>query len=125
MSKAGSDALIDELAEKLIEQGTTLRPRPLITAGPTTASSPATTAGAPGQERGLTGDALVEFINNDLLPHLLGLSGTLEREMIANIFAEIYRSRLQNGYLLRDVINISARLLHHRERPIGEGHPKA
>ena len=59
-----------------------------------------------GPDKGLTGDALVEFINNDLFPHLRSLSGTPEREMIANIFAEIYRSRLQNGYVLRDVINI-------------------
>ena len=59
-----------------------------------------------GPDRGLSGDALVEFINNDLFPHLRSLSGTPERAMIANIFAEIYRSRLQNGYVLRDVINI-------------------
>lgn len=60
----------------------------------------------PGSDRGLTSDALVEFINNDLFPHLPGLSGTPDREMMANIFAEIYRSRLQNGYVLRGVINI-------------------
>jgi type I restriction enzyme M protein len=56
---------------------------------------------------GSTGDILLKFINDDLLPHLRGLVGTGShdpRDVLAAVFKETF-NRMLSGYLLRDVIN--------------------
>src|SRR5207248_1471026 len=56
---------------------------------------------------GRTGPELLEFVNNDLLPYLRGLSGVGSddpRDVIAAVFKETF-NRMLSGYLLRDVIN--------------------
>jgi len=60
------------------------------------------------EEKGPTGDDLVNFVNNDLFPYLRGLVGADEKDqrtVIAEVFREIYNS-MRSGYLLRDVINL-------------------
>ncbi len=57
------------------------------------------------ENNGLTGEAFVQFVNNDLLPALRNLSGSDEKLKIAELFKETY-SRMLSGYLLRDVINL-------------------
>lgn len=60
------------------------------------------------EEKGLTGDALIDFVNNKLFPYLRGLIGTDEKDqrtVIAEVFREIYNS-MRSGYLLRDIINL-------------------
>jgi type I restriction enzyme M protein len=67
---------------------------------------------AADEDRGRTGDALLNFVNNDLFPHLRGLVGTREgdqRDVIAAIFRETY-NRMLSGYLLRDVVNLVNRI---------------
>jgi type I restriction enzyme M protein len=56
---------------------------------------------------GRTGEALIGFINGELLPHLRGLVGTSghdPRDVLAAVFKET-NNRMLSGYLLRDVIN--------------------
>lgn len=56
---------------------------------------------------GMTGEALLKFVNDDLLPNLRGLSGTGRhdpRDVLAAVFKETY-NRMLSGYLLRDVVN--------------------
>lgn len=56
---------------------------------------------------GPTGEALLKFVNTDLLPHLRGLSGVGSndpRDVLAAVFKET-NNRMLSGYLLRDVIN--------------------
>jgi type I restriction enzyme M protein len=56
---------------------------------------------------GRTGDALLTFVSNELLPYLRGLTGTGvhdPRDVLAAVFRETY-NRMLSGYLLRDVIN--------------------
>jgi len=63
---------------------------------------------AADEDRGLTGEELLEFVNGDLFPYLRGLVGTEEgdqRDVIAAIFRETY-NRMLSGYLLRDVVNL-------------------
>lgn len=57
-------------------------------------------------ESGMTGDDLLHFINNDLLPYMKRLSGGKNggRERIASLFMEV-NNEARNGYLLKDVIN--------------------
>lgn len=55
---------------------------------------------------GRTGDALLEFVNNKLLPYLRELKGTGTddpRDVIAAVFKETF-NRMLSGYLLRDVV---------------------
>ncbi|MBC8450341.1 MAG: SAM-dependent DNA methyltransferase, partial [Chloroflexi bacterium] len=52
---------------------------------------------AADEDRGRTGDDLLEFVNGDLFPHLRGLVGTEEgdqRDVIAAIFRETYNRML-------------------------------
>jgi type I restriction enzyme M protein len=54
-----------------------------------------------------TGDALIEFVNSELLPYLRELVGTGShdpRDVLAAVFKETY-NRMLSGYLLRDVVN--------------------
>ena len=56
---------------------------------------------------GRTGDALIEFVNGELLPYLRELVGTGShdpRDVLAAVFKETY-NRMLSGYLLRDVVN--------------------
>jgi type I restriction enzyme M protein len=56
---------------------------------------------------GSTGDALITFVNDALLPHLRGLTGTSAhdpRDVLAAVFKET-NNRMLSGYLLRDVVN--------------------
>ncbi len=56
---------------------------------------------------GTTGDALLDFVNGELLPYLRGLVGTGShdsRDVLAAVFKETH-NRMLSGYLLRDVIN--------------------
>jgi type I restriction enzyme M protein len=67
---------------------------------------------AADEDRGRTGDDLLEFVNDELFPHLRGLVGTQEndqRDVIAAIFRETY-NRMLSGYLLRDVVNLVNRI---------------
>jgi type I restriction enzyme M protein len=56
---------------------------------------------------GSTGEALLEFVNGQLLPYLRGLTGTDghdPRDVLAEVFKET-NNRMLSGYLLRDVLN--------------------
>jgi type I restriction enzyme M protein len=56
---------------------------------------------------GSTGEALLKFVNDDLLPYLRGLTGTGAhdaRDVLAAVFKET-NNRMLSGYLLRDVVN--------------------
>jgi type I restriction enzyme M protein len=56
---------------------------------------------------GMTGEALVRFVDDGLLPHLRGLVGTGShdpRDVLAAVFKETF-NRMLSGYLLRDVVN--------------------
>jgi len=60
------------------------------------------------EEKDLTGDALIDFVNNKLFQYLRGLIGTDEKDqrvVIAEVFREIYNS-MRSGYLLRDIVNL-------------------
>jgi len=57
------------------------------------------------RDRDLTGDALIEFVTTDLLPHLRSLSGTPRAERMAAIFAEI-RTVMKSGYSLKEVVAV-------------------
>ncbi len=56
---------------------------------------------------GRTGEALIEFVNNELLPYLRSLTGAGAddpRDVLAAVFKETF-NRMLSGYLLRDVLN--------------------
>ena len=53
----------------------------------------------------LTGDKLIEFVTDDLLPYLRELSGSPRAERFAAIFAEV-RTVMKSGYSLKEVIAI-------------------
>lgn len=56
---------------------------------------------------GPTGPELISFVNDELLPHLRGLTGSGAhdpRDTIAAVFKETY-NRMLSGYLLRDVVD--------------------
>ncbi|MFQ5409421.1 MAG: type I restriction-modification system subunit M N-terminal domain-containing protein, partial [Anaerolineales bacterium] len=56
-------------------------------------------------DRGQTGDELIDFVNNKLLPGLRDLSDSEEQVVIAALFRETF-NRMLSGYLLRDVVNL-------------------
>jgi type I restriction enzyme M protein len=63
-------------------------------------------------DKGLTGESLLKFINDELFPYLRNLTGTGTgdaRDILAAVFKETY-SRMLSGYLLRDVVNLVNRL---------------
>ena len=56
---------------------------------------------------GKTGEDLMEFVNDELLPYLRDLTGTGShdpRDVLAAVFKETH-NRMLSGYLLRDVVN--------------------
>ncbi len=56
---------------------------------------------------GRTGQQLVDFVNDELLPYLRGLKGSGtddSRDVLAAVFKETF-NRMLSGYLLRDVVN--------------------
>ena len=71
-------------------------------------AAPKNTDGTPDHDRALTGDDLVEFVNDDLFPYLKGFkeransADTIEYK-IGAIFSEI-KNKFQSGYSLRDVL---------------------
>jgi type I restriction enzyme M protein len=60
---------------------------------------------AADEDTGATGDDLIKFINDGLLPALRNLGGSDERLKVAEVFKETY-NRMLSGYLLRDVVNL-------------------
>jgi len=60
---------------------------------------------ASDENKGTTGEELLKFVNNELLPGLRELTGSDERLKIAELFKETY-NRMLSGYLLRDVANL-------------------
>jgi type I restriction enzyme M protein len=60
---------------------------------------------ASDEDNGATGEDLIKFVNDGLLPALRGLSGSDERLKVAEVFKETY-NRMLSGYLLRDVVNL-------------------
>jgi type I restriction enzyme M protein len=57
---------------------------------------------------GRTGDELLRFVNDDLLPALRALRGSGERDprdVVAAVFKETF-NRMLSGYLLRDVVDL-------------------
>ena len=63
-------------------------------------------------DKGLTGEPLLKFVNDELLPYLRGLTGTGvadARDVLAAVFKETY-NRTLSGYLLRDVVNLVNRI---------------
>ncbi|MGD0266697.1 MAG: class I SAM-dependent DNA methyltransferase [Candidatus Methylomirabilota bacterium] len=62
--------------------------------------------------RGLTGEALLKLVNDELFPYLRGLTGAGAgdaRDVLAAVFKETY-NRMLSGYLLRDVVNLVNRI---------------
>jgi type I restriction enzyme M protein len=56
---------------------------------------------------GPTGEALLAFVNSELLPYLRGLTGTGQhdpRDVLSAVFRET-NNRMLSGHLLRDVVN--------------------
>ncbi|MGB8648598.1 MAG: class I SAM-dependent DNA methyltransferase [Anaerolineae bacterium] len=54
--------------------------------------------------KGRTGEELIAFVNNELLPALRGLNGSDEQLVLASLFRETF-NRMLSGYLLRDLVN--------------------
>src|SRR5438874_1560076 len=55
----------------------------------------------------LTGDELLDFVNNHLIPHLGHISGSSERDIrtiVGTIFQGTY-NRIRSGYILREVVD--------------------
>lgn len=57
------------------------------------------------RDRELTGDSLIEFVTDRLLPYLRELSGSPRAERFAAIFAEV-RTVMKSGYSLKEVISV-------------------
>ena len=60
---------------------------------------------ASDENEGATGEALLKFVNDELLPALRELAGTDEKLKVAEVFKETY-NRMLSGYLMRDVVNL-------------------
>jgi type I restriction enzyme M protein len=60
---------------------------------------------AADENGGATGDELLKFVNDELLPALRELAGTDEKLKVAEVFKETY-NRMLSGYLMRDVVNL-------------------
>lgn len=60
---------------------------------------------AEDENEGATGEDLLKFVNDDLLPALRELSGTDEKLKVAEVFKETF-NRMLSGYLMRDVVNL-------------------
>ncbi len=58
-------------------------------------------------EEGITGDALLQFVNNDLLPNLKNLSGSTKDRMVGLIRTTFQDANnyMKNGTLMRQVVN--------------------
>jgi type I restriction enzyme M protein len=64
---------------------------------------------AADENKGRTGEDLIKFVNDDLLPKLRALNGSDERQTIAEVFKETF-NRFLSGFLLRDVVNLVNRI---------------
>lgn len=56
-------------------------------------------------EEGITGDALLDFVNNQLFPKLKGLSATDGQSLVVRSVFEDAFNYMKNGTLLRQVVN--------------------
>ncbi|MEV3964839.1 class I SAM-dependent DNA methyltransferase [Nocardia sp. NPDC050193] len=70
-----------------------------------------------GSNEDLTGEKFLNFVNNDLLPHLRKLEGTESRNVISTIFKEV-NNRMLSGTLLRDLVNIVDRIDFHADESV-------
>lgn len=59
----------------------------------------------PDPSKKLTGQALLNFLNNDLFPHLRSLKGSNGRSVIRSLFEEAPSKMLKDGNILRDAID--------------------
>ncbi|MEU2200772.1 class I SAM-dependent DNA methyltransferase [Isoptericola sp. NPDC019482] len=57
----------------------------------------------PGAATQRVGAALSTFVDENLLPHLAGMRGTGERDVVGQVFADV-RNRMLSGYLLGELI---------------------
>lgn len=64
---------------------------------------------AADENKGRTGDELLDFVNNDLLRKLRSLDDSDEQRVIAQLFGETY-NRMLSGFLLRDIVNLVAKI---------------
>jgi type I restriction enzyme M protein len=64
---------------------------------------------AADENKGRTGEELIKFVSDDLLPTLRTLSGSDERQTIADVFKETF-NRFLSGFILRDVVNLVNRI---------------
>ena len=77
---------------------------------------------AADENEGATGDELLKFVNDDLLPALRELAGTDEKLKVAEVFKETY-NRMLSGYLMRDVVNLVDGMMSEADAsPSGERH---
>lgn len=53
----------------------------------------------------LTGEKLLTFVENELIPYLASLSGTPQKAKISSIFSEI-RNHIKSGYALAELIEL-------------------
>ena len=53
----------------------------------------------------LTGDDLLDFVNDDLFPKLADLKGSEQRNVISSIFSDL-NNRLLSGFILRQVVDL-------------------
>ena len=60
-----------------------------------------------GKDNYITGPDLLDFVQNKLFPYLRKLSGNRTKEIISEIFNNT-QSRMEDGYLLREVIDLMA-----------------
>jgi len=59
---------------------------------------------------------IISFIDNELFPYLVSLSGTPEKDTISLIFTEIQRNKMQIAANLKDVIDILNQIDFNKER---------
>ncbi len=64
---------------------------------------------AADENKGRTGDELLNFANNDILPKLRSLDASPEQLVIKQLFAETH-NRMLSGFLLRDIVNLVAKI---------------
>lgn len=56
-------------------------------------------------EEGITGDALLDFVNNTLLPKLKAMTGTTQMHALIRMTFEDANNYMKNGTLMRQVVN--------------------
>lgn len=77
-------------------------------------AAPKSDDGSPDMTKGLTGDDLRDWVNQELFPYLAGFKHRAQgtdniKYKIGEIFSEV-RNRLESGYVLKDVIHAADQL---------------